>query len=98
MSLGNTAKQMGITLKQLEAWSDECDALAQALCRDKDISDFMVEEAVFNKAKDGDLKACEFWLKVRMPDRWGSGVKKSDDKQDYLKLADLICEANNKDN
>jgi|GEM_PF-5286291 len=51
----------------------------------REVADFLVEKALFEKATQGDLKAIEFWLKR------GLGVADSP-TVDYTTLASLITD------
>ena len=89
------AERMGVGLKVLERWRGEFEEIGQALQIDRDMADFMVEEALFNKSLGGDAKAYEFWLKHRMPDKWGKAVAADERGEvaqgaDFAQLAELI--------
>ena len=89
------AERMGIEVGVLERWRGAYEEIGQALQIDRDMADFMVEEALFHKSLSGDAKAYEFWLKHRMPDKWGKAVaadERGEVRQgaDFAQLADLI--------
>ncbi|MCL2170018.1 MAG: hypothetical protein FWB74_08360 [Defluviitaleaceae bacterium] len=89
--LKEVAKNMGVTMAQLERWADEFDEIRGALEKNGDVEDFLVEETVLQKALDGDQKAIEFWLKYRGRDNLAKNQDaKAQDGVDYVMLADLI--------
>lgn len=52
----------------------------------------LVEDALYQLAVDGNLKAIQFWLEHRLPVRWGeiSAERNTNRGLDVVKLADLI--------
>jgi hypothetical protein len=91
---------MGISQVALRRWAEAHAEIAKALEIDAEAADFLIEEAVFNKALAGDAKAIEFWLKYRNAgSNHGSlgslGSFDSSSAQggvDYVGLASLINE------
>ena len=83
------AKRMGIPWATLRNWAKTNEPIANALATCKEAADFLVEEALFNLALDGDKKALELWLKYRGQ---GTGAKgqKLQDGADYVELARMI--------
>ena len=88
-SLPQIAKRMGIDESELDELCALDEVIARVLRIDKDTADFLVEEAVFRKSIAGDQKALEFWLKHRMPEKWGKDTT-TKPTADYQSLAALI--------
>jgi len=87
------ASRMGVSNIALKRWAEAHEEIARALEIDSQAADFLIEEAVFNKALAGDVKAVEFWLKYRGK----TGSRSSNDGElqsdtDYSRLAELINE------
>ena len=93
--LAEVAAKMGIDAAVLRRWSKEHEEIGAALRIDREAADFMVEDVLFSRCLEGDHKAYEFWLKHRMPERWGKSAAEGDGggdgkAVDYLGLAELI--------
>ena len=90
--LKEIAKKIGVSRPVLRQWAAEHAKINEALQVDKEIADFMVEEVLFNKSLAGDPKAYEFWLKHRMPGKWGKPAEAAAHAQpaDHGRLAELI--------
>jgi len=85
------AGKMGISASTLLRWSKQREEICDALKVDKETADFLVEDVLFEKSLKGDTKAYEFWLKHRMPGRWGAAKASDEDTQSGLvELARLI--------
>jgi len=89
------AGKMGISAATLKRWADEHEEIDAALQIDREAADFMVEDVLFSKSLAGDHKAYEFWLKHRMPERWGKAAAENGGDiggkvADYSGLAELI--------
>ena len=68
------AEKMGVSAATLKRWADQHEEVDAALRIDREAADFMVEDVLFSRSLAGDHKAYEFWLKHRMPERWGKGA------------------------
>ncbi|MCL2376285.1 MAG: hypothetical protein FWC76_02700 [Defluviitaleaceae bacterium] len=91
--LADVAGKIGVSAAQLKRWAAEHEEIDAALRIDKEAADFMVEGALFDKALAGDHKAYEFWLRHRMPEKWGKAAKEDEGIRavaDYGRLAELI--------
>lgn len=64
------AKNLSISLSTFYKWKKEFSEFSESLKRSKEIADYEVENALFKKAKMGDVTAQIFWLKNRRPDKW----------------------------
>lgn len=64
------AHNIGIARKTLVEWKKQHSELCNALKRGKEVVDYEVENALYKRAKAGDVTACIFWLKNRRPDKW----------------------------
>lgn len=64
------AHNMGIATGTLYEWKKKFSEISDALKTGKEIVDYQVENALLNKALDGDTTAQIFWLKNRRPDKW----------------------------
>ena len=89
------ADKMGVTEAALKRWSDEHEEIDAALRVGREAADFMVEDVLFGRCLEGDHKAYEFWLRHRMPERWGKaesggGAGGGGKPLPYERLAELI--------
>ena len=88
------AGRIGVTEAMLGRWADEHEEIGAALRVGREEADFMVEDVLFNRALEGDNKAYEFWLKHRMPGKWGKVAEAAEDGAgkavDYAGLAEMI--------
>lgn len=64
------ASNMGITTKTLYEWKKTYSDICEALKKGKEVADFEVENALYQKALMGDTTAIIFWLKNRKPEVW----------------------------
>lgn len=83
------AERMGIDQKTLNAWREEEPLLEQAIRNSQNVADSFVEDALFEKATNGDNNAMQFWLKNRHPERWGAS-NKSHEELESIKLDNEI--------
>ncbi|MCL2855997.1 MAG: hypothetical protein FWE21_10365 [Defluviitaleaceae bacterium] len=89
MSRRDVAKHIGISYKALQKLADEHEEVAKALEMDGEMTDFLVEKVVLDKALAGEQKAYEFWLKRRGNEELG--IRNEELKSvNYAALADLI--------
>ena len=86
------AVKMGISESTLERWKGGHEEICRALLIDRETANYMVEDVLFSKSLAGDQKAYEFWLKHRMPGKWGKGAGKEDGAagDGVVRLAELI--------
>lgn len=61
---------MGISRETLNQWKKQFSDISDALKRGKEVVDYMVENALFKNAIEGNVTAQIFWLKNRRPDKW----------------------------
>lgn len=78
------AHNCGITATTLYDWKNRFTEISEALKRGKEVVDYQVENALLNKALDGDTTAQIFWLKNRRPDKW------RDKPQEEKQVADTV--------
>ena len=64
------AHNMGISLTTLKTYRNVYPSISAALKKGKEVVDFEVENALLQKALNGDTTAQIFWLKNRRPDAW----------------------------
>ena len=64
------AHNIGIRRSTLYEWKNRHPDFSDALKRSKEVADYEVENALFKKAKMGDVTAQIFWLKNRKPEQW----------------------------
>lgn len=64
------AGNMGIDYSTLRDWKKKFTAFSTALKKGKEVADYAVENALYEKALSGDVGAICFWLKNRRPDKW----------------------------
>lgn len=72
------AGNMGLACSTLREWKHRFPALSAALKNGKEVADYAVENALFNRAMRGDTVAMIFWLKNRRPDKWRDRPQDSD--------------------
>jgi len=64
------ASRLKISRRTLYTWRVRHPELAQALKDSKELADALVEHSLFQKALQGDVSACIFYLCNRSPSRW----------------------------
>lgn len=64
------AEKMGISVRTLYDWKVKYPEISETLKKGKEVVDYMVENALLNKALAGDVTAIIFWLKNRRSDKW----------------------------
>lgn len=64
------AANMGINRTTLYRWKKQNSDLCNALKKGKEVADFEVENALYEAAIGGNVTACIFWLKNRIPEKW----------------------------
>ncbi|MDR2183188.1 MAG: hypothetical protein LBE55_03345 [Clostridiales bacterium] len=87
------AAKMEIGTATLKRWANEHEEIDAALRIDREVADFMVEDVLFSRSLAGYHKAYEFWLKHRMPQKWGKAAAEGEEAgkaADYTGLAQLI--------
>ena len=63
------AHNMGISRETLNQWKKQFSDISDTLKRGKEVVDYMVENALFKNAIEGNVTAQIFWLKNRKPDK-----------------------------
>ena len=84
------AKNIGIQQSTFYDWKLKHAEFSEALKRSKDVADYEVENALFKKAKMGDVTAQIFWLKNRKPKQWRDKVSFVDETQ-LAKLDEMVA-------
>lgn len=85
------AHNIGINPDTLYEWKKKFSEISEALKKGKEVSDYMVENVVFEKAtKEKNLLACFFWLKNRLPNKWRDKPVEKIDFEDIPKFIDSI--------
>lgn len=64
------AHNIGINVATIYEWKKRFPKISDSLKKGKEIVDFQVENALLQKALDGDTTAQIFWLKNRKKDKW----------------------------
>jgi len=64
------AKRLGVSYSSLNKYKNEHSELFNALKEGKEVADYRVENALYEKALNGDTTAMIFWLKNRRPEQW----------------------------
>jgi transposase len=64
------AKRLGVSYSSLNKYKKEHSELSQALKEGKEVADYRVENALYQKALSGDTTAIIFWLKNRRAKQW----------------------------
>lgn len=84
------AKKIGIAKSTLCDWKNKYPEFADAIKKSKEFADFEVEQALYKKAKMGDVTAQIFWLKNRQPRKWRDKVSFVDETQ-LAKLDEMVA-------
>ena len=84
------AKNIGVAMSTFCDWKKKHAEFSEALKRSKDVADYEVENALFKKAKMGDVTAQIFWLKNRKPKQWRDKVSFVDETQ-LAKLDEMVA-------
>jgi hypothetical protein len=64
------ARILNCNVVTINRWKRRHPEFCKALNRGKAVCDLAVEQALYNRAIEGDVRACIFWLKNRRPDLW----------------------------
>ena len=70
MSQQQIADNLGIGLSTLKKYRKKSVAIRAALKKGREVSDYHVENALYNAAINGNVQAMIFWLKNRKPQQW----------------------------
>jgi transposase-like protein len=70
LTIEQIADNIGIVKSTLYEWMKKNSNISNALKIGREQADNIIENALFNKAKGGDVTAMIFWLKNRRSDRW----------------------------
>ena len=88
------AHNIGIGLTALYDWKKRFPKFANVLKVSKGVADNIVQNALFEAARSGNVTAMIFWLKNRKPAQWRDrpAAVESMDIEDMKPLADLLGE------
>lgn len=88
------AQNIGVSARTLERWKKDHSQIRQALKMGKQHANFIIENELFRKAKDGNVTAMIFYLKNNWKDKYGDfPIQQADSNQKLRKTtaeADLI--------
>ena len=70
LSQQQIADNLGIGLSTLKKYRKKSVAIRTALKKGREVSDYHVENALYNAAINGNVQAMIFWLKNRKPSQW----------------------------
>lgn len=70
LSQQQIADNLGIGLSTLKKYRKKSVAIRAALKKGREVSDYHVENALYNAAINGNVQAMIFWLKNRKPSQW----------------------------
>ena len=70
LSQQQIADNLGIGLSTLKKYRKKSVAIRTALKKGREVSDYHVENALYNAAINGNVQAMIFWLKNRKPQQW----------------------------
>lgn len=89
------AHNMGIAVSTLSNWRQRYPEIENALQESREVADIIIENALFAKARKGNIAAIIFWLKNRMPDRWRDRYEHNtpqDQLEQDARIAKLLLE------
>ena len=86
------ARNMGVSLATLKLYIQKYQAISTTIKKGKEVIDFEVENALLQKALNGDVTAMIFWLKNRKPKNWRD--KPQDDNDDAMAAIRALVESN----
>lgn len=69
------AHNMGISLSTYYKWKNQYSEFSEAIKKGKEVIDYEIENALVEKALNGDVTAAIFLLKHRRPEKYGEGAK-----------------------
>lgn len=86
------AHNMGIGLSTLGEYKKKYKEISDALKKGKEVADFMVENALFKSAMEGNTTAQIFWLKNRRPSKWRDKpqITEQSESEEFNKLMNVI--------
>ena len=64
------AKNMGISRTTFYDWISRFPNIADTIKKGREVSDYIIENALFAKAANGDVASMIFYLTNRRPDKW----------------------------
>ena len=73
------AKNMGISKSTLYEYRKKSEEFDEALRENKEYADAVIENALYQKAKNGDVTAMIYWLKNRKADKWRDKPSEKED-------------------
>lgn len=79
------AKKVGVTARTFEVWKKKYPQIKQAVKIGKEISNYRIENALFEKAMSGNVTAMIFWLKCNYKEKYNENMDSEE-----LKNAQLI--------
>lgn len=75
LSMEQIAHNMGIAKDTFYRWLKISSDISDAIKKGKEVTDYLVENALFTSALTGNVVAQIFWLKNRKPDKWKDKVE-----------------------
>ena len=86
------AHNMGVGLSTLKEYRNRYPAIETALKKGKEVADYMVENALFKSAMEGNTTAQIFWLKNRRPSKWRDKpqITEQSESEEFNKLMNVI--------
>lgn len=86
----DVAARIGISPTTLWKWRQENQYLDNAIRAEQEMVDSIIEDRMFTKARDGDMRAMQFWLSHRDPERWGGHGKNDEATIESIRLDNEI--------
>lgn len=80
------AKIIGIDEKTLIKWRQKSGRIDEMLSVGMSAADAIIENSLFNRAREGNIQAIKMWLTTRDSDRWGHESKVDEEKAKTLRL------------
>lgn len=86
------AHNMGVGLSTLKEYRNRYPAIETALKKGKEVADYMIENALFKSAMEGNTTAQIFWLKNRRPQKWRDKpqITEQSESEEFNKLMSVI--------
>lgn len=84
------ANNIGIDVATLYRWKKDNDKICNALKEGREVTDFQVENALYQNALNGNVTAQIFWLKNRKKNEWREKIELPTNPEQLNKVQELL--------